>query len=327
MNKDGFWPLLRVRICSVAIFLAVCLLGLLVFSYLGQYSFYAELVSNFRLQVLVGLVIAGVAIGVLGGLHRWMVWLGFGWVLVLLGAGWSIFPETTRGARASQMTNTVRLMTFNILGSNETPQRVVEVITENRPDAVVIIEYSSEWTQYLQPLHVDYPYRLEQPRWHGFGIAVFSKFPITDSSVRQLAADRTDSPMLIAMMDLGSSGVLRLAAVHLLAPMQPDRMSIRNQQMKEIEGLLPTDGIPTVLVGDFNCVPWSPFMQELMEGTGLHDSREGWGYQGSWPTSFWPMLIPIDQALVSDDVNVVDRQVISASTGSDHLPILLEIAL
>ena len=316
---------LRIRFCRVAIGFSGCALGLLVFSYFGQYSFYAELVSNFRLQVLIAVATTGVAIGLLGGMRWWVAWVGIGFVLVLLGVGWSIFSGPARGIQPGQWTEAVRLMTFNVLGSNETPQRVVRVISENRPDVVAVIEYSSDWTQHLQPLHADYPYRLVQPRWHGFGIALFSKFPIVGSSVHQLADDRTDSPMLIATLDLGSEKVLRLAAVHLLAPMQPERMSIRNRQMKEVEHWLPPKDVPTVLVGDFNCVPWSPFMKALMRGTGLRDSRDGWGYQGSWPALFWPMLIPIDQALVSSDVAVIDRQVIADPTGSDHLPVLLEI--
>ncbi len=49
-------------------------------------------------------------------------------------------------------------------------------------------------------------------------------------------------------------------------------------------------------------------------------------FQWSWPASFWLLAIPIDHALVSEDVRVLDRRM-GPSIGSDHLPIVLDIAL
>ena len=102
-------------------------------------------------------------------------------------------------------------------------------------------------------------------------------------------------------------------------------MTVRNQQIQELAKHLPKGSEPTVLLGDFNCVPWSPFLQEMLTVTGLRDSRRGFGYQGTWPSDFWPMRIPIDQAFVSDNVVVIERGRLTQPTGSDHFPLLLEL--
>ncbi len=62
----------------------------------------------------------------------------------------------------------------------------------------------------------------------------------------------------------------------------------------------------------------------------LLDSRRGFGVQRSWPTSMkvsilGTMRIPIDHALVSRDVKVLDRRV-GPFIGSDHFPIMVDIA-
>jgi len=294
--------------------------GLLLFSFLGHYSFFAELVCNFRFQLLVAILLAAATIAYLGG-YRWAV----GLVLVTLLSGSTVFSDyLPRDIEADGMTK-ISVMSFNILGLNQSQDAVLEVISKNQPDVLVVIEYTSNWVGVFEALHADYPYRIEQPRWHGFGIALFSKFPFSNPTVHRLAASHTDSPMMVASFEVGGDVPLRVAAAHLLAPMGFTRMSIRNQQIQELIQRLPADSQPTVLVGDFNCVPWSPYLNELSNATGLRDSRRGFGYQGSWPSDFWPMRIPIDHAFVSDNLSVLDRKLIKDPTGSDHFPLLLEL--
>jgi endonuclease/exonuclease/phosphatase (EEP) superfamily protein YafD len=79
-------------------------------------------------------------------------------------------------------------------------------------------------------------------------------------------------------------------------------------------------------VGDLNTTPWGHAFRALVLDSGLRDSSRGFGFQWSWPASFWPLGIPIDHALVSDGVNVLDRRM-GPSIGSDHLPLVVDIQL
>ena len=294
--------------------------ALLLFSFFGRFSFFAELICNFRFQLILTVLFGAIVVALLGR-YRWALAL----LLVSLLSGATVFSNyLPRGVVKADRTR-VRVMSFNIYGLNETPGAVLDLIDSAQPDVVILIEYTSNWVPLCQGLQEDYPFRIEQPRWHGFGIALFSKYPLNDSSIFSLAPSATDSPVIVASLDMGVEPPLRLAATHLLAPMGYTRMAVRNQQIEELARQLPAGNVPTVLLGDFNCVPWSPFLQEMLALTGLHDSRRGFGYQGSWPSDFWPMRIPIDQAFVSDNVEVIDRKVLTQPTGSDHFPLLLEL--
>ena len=49
-------------------------------------------------------------------------------------------------------------------------------------------------------------------------------------------------------------------------------------------------------------------------------------YQGSWPTHNSMMQIPIDNALVSEEIHVHQRRILKADT-SDHYPLYLEFSI
>lgn len=81
-----------------------------------------------------------------------------------------------------------------------------------------------------------------------------------------------------------------------------------------------------MLLGDLNTTPWGHAFRWLVTESELRDTSCGVGFQWSWPASFWPPVIPIDHALVSEDVRVLDRRM-GPSIGSDHLPLVLDIVL
>jgi len=71
-----------------------------------------------------------------------------------------------------------------------------------------------------------------------------------------------------------------------------------------------------IFTGDLNLTPWSPYYKRLVEKTGLHNTKLGFGVEPSWiePATHvhLPALIigviklPIDHIFVSNDIKVVD---------------------
>ena len=189
----------------------------------------------------------------------------------------------------------------------------------------MVVEYANLWHPALQRIHDTYPHRLEQPRWHGFGIAVFSKLPLVKKRVLPTAGSRFDSPLVVATVNVGDRN-LRIAGTHLLSPMDRNRLEIRNLQISNIGRHLSAESEPTILVGDFNCVPWSPFLSDFLSRTGYRDSRQGFGYDGTWYANRLFLRIPIDHAFVSPQVKVHSRTV-GQSAGSDHFPVILDVSV
>ena len=302
---------------------AFILIALFAFSLCGRYSFAAELVSNFRAQILIGLFVC--IIGAIS-FQRW--WIG---ILLVIATFWcsvgvlSVYLQVVQPAPGDTK---IRIMSYNVLAENQSYQDVKKQIAKLNPDVVVIVEYDHQWHETMQSLIDDatYPHSTRAPRWHGFGIAIFSKLPLTNTRTIQLTPEITDAPMVTAEFMVGQQK-LRLAGLHVFSPVTANRLQIRNDQFTDAADFLSKSTIPTVVVGDFNCAPWSPFLDDFQNRLGYRDSRTGFGYQGSWNARYyWPTLIPIDHAFVSPEVHIHDR-FLGEPAGSDHYPIVVDLSL
>ncbi len=83
---------------------------------------------------------------------------------------------------------------------------------------------------------------------------------------------------------------------------------------------------PVIVVGDFNTSIWSPYYQQFVEKTGLRNGRHGFGIQPSWPTFLPLFYMPIDHCLLSSEFQVLNSR-IGENVGSDHLPIITDVAI
>lgn len=294
-------------------------LGLFVFSLLGRYFYFAELVCNFRCQIM--LMLIPFAIFALGA-RRWliggMILVALGWSMI--GIVWVYLP----GYQPPAGPQVLKVMSYNVWATNTNYAEIANQIREIDPDFVSILEYASNWHEALNCLNDRYPYQARIPRWHGFGIAMFSKYPLSDTKVMQLTELNTDNPFIMTNVTFGNQ-TIRMAAIHAVSPTTRYRLELRNQQFNEAATVLAGKDVPTVIMGDFNCAPWSPFLIDFVKVTGYRDSRRGFGYHSTWPSDKWMMRIPIDHAFVSDDVRVHNR-VVGKRSDSDHLPIILEVS-
>jgi endonuclease/exonuclease/phosphatase (EEP) superfamily protein YafD len=300
--------------------MAVIPVGLFYFSLLGRYSVLAELVCNFRCQIMFMLI--PFAILLMGGRRNWFSFFVFGTLVwSMIGIVWVYLPagNPPPGPRP------IRVMSHNVLGHNQNFVAVVQQIQEVDPDVFVAIEFSRNWTQAMDLLNEEYPYQIREARWHGFGIGLFSKYPIDEQRVYQLSRKMTDNPFILATINFGDQKI-RIAGLHTISPVNRFRMDLRNDQFRQAAKILAKEDVPTMVMGDFNCAPWSPFLTDFARTTNYRDSRQGFGYHASWPNEkYWPAQIPIDHAFVSNEIHVHSR-LIGRQCGSDHRPIVLEIS-
>ncbi len=297
------------------------LVGLLAF--FGRYSFFGELVGNFRLQIAVVIFLLG-ALLTYTQFRRWSALPYVVGIAVLFPIAWAFLPAQ----QSAPGPVTVSLLSYNILGNNEDREPVLETIQNHSADILVVIEYENSWVDAIETATSFYPYSIKQPASTGFGIAVFSKFPLTNPTVAK-STEADDIPVILSEIKIAQQSVL-LAAVHFLSPTSPERMAIRNEQMATVSRLIEEyqqdRELPVILVGDFNCVPWSPFVADMLNNLNLRDTRQGYFYQGSWPTFNWLARIPIDNAFVSQQIHVGKRSLLPV-TSSDHFPLYLEFSV
>ena len=222
--------------------------------------------------------------------------------------------------RAASTPDVTRLLMANVRTSNANRRGLLELVESTQPDAVLLLEVSEAWLADLAPLDGDYPHRLAEPRGDNFGIALYSRRPLTDGRIVQLGA--AGLPSIEAALE--GSG-LRLLLTHPLPPMGSGAAAQRDRQLEAVARRARELGPRVVLAGDLNATPWSPVFSRVLDLGALRDSRDGFGLQPTWSAGLPDLArIPIDHFLVGRDVRVLHREV-GPRIGSDHLPVLVEL--
>jgi len=214
-----------------------------------------------------------------------------------------------------------RVVSANVLASNRNSKLFMNFLSDESPDFILVMEVDDHWSDVLEELHVDYPYSVIQSRKDNFGIALFSRLPIASQRVEYL--DEADVPTIVATIQLDEQ-VLQVVGTHPVPPVGKTNSRLRNQHLSSLADLVVRLPGPVIVVGDLNTTCWSPHFHDLVKQSGLRDSRQGFGVQPTWPNSAWLFRIPIDHALVSDDLIVTQRYV-GPDIGSDHRPIVIVV--
>jgi endonuclease/exonuclease/phosphatase (EEP) superfamily protein YafD len=216
----------------------------------------------------------------------------------------------------------LRVMEINLLRENGHSNEALRVIGEADADIVVALELTPAWLERLAPLRAKYPHVAAEPQEDCFGLAVFSRHPITDTRVLWLGYGFV--PTLRMTLDVNGRAI-DLIATHPPPPKDGEYSDVRNEQLRDLAREAATRKHPQLIVGDLNATPWTPHFRGLIREGHLHDSGRGAGLGGTWP-SFAPswLRIPIDHVLMSPELRVVSRRV-GRPFGSDHVPLVVEV--
>jgi endonuclease/exonuclease/phosphatase (EEP) superfamily protein YafD len=215
----------------------------------------------------------------------------------------------------------LRIVMANVLVWNRDFDALARLIERERPDVVGLVEVDADWIKGLAQLHPQYPYRLDVP-FGAMGLALwFRDRPVLMEPPRVLV--KGGWPVLHAVIDFGG----QTRHLWLAHPCSPLRRLGRPPGQAELMALaeeVRRSGGSRIVIGDLNCTDGSPFFHDFLQKSGLRDSRLGFGRQPSWPAGK-PYRLALDHALVSEDLAVVDRR-LGPEFGSDHLPLILELA-
>jgi endonuclease/exonuclease/phosphatase (EEP) superfamily protein YafD len=322
----------RSLVASFLVTIAVAGMLLMLVSWAGRWMFAAELLASFQLQM--GLVGVGLAVllGFWGSRKTTLALLAMSLATLAnpLGAYW---PATFGDA---DETKRLRLMTFNILLVNRQEALIKRTILDANVDVALIVEYTPAHEKMLDDLWELYPHQIREPRNCGYGLAILSKHPISEHEIDHLTHqpettpvdsyfEWKDDPYIHAVVDWQGQKI-HVLGVHLFNPTSFSQFLRRTQQFERLAELVrPYQGQRLIVMGDLNCIPWSPFFRDFLAATGLRDSRAGFGYHGTWPSGGNLLSIPIDHVLLSNAVAIHHREVLPYA-GSDHFPVVCDVS-
>lgn len=239
-------------------------------------------------------------------------WLYFTWVTL----PWTVLPLAGNNPKADGL----KIYSWNIWAMNQLPDEVLKLVRAADADILILIEVTHANTEKLKVLESEYAESHWVPDYTGKGIAVLSKIPGTTFQTLNLA----DQGMPAIEAELPStikSKAMRMIAVHTRSPDLHQRTLDRNLQLEGLTEWIQHSNQPSLIIGDLNITPWSPPFARLIAQGHLKDSRTFRGNFASWPTDLGRFAIPIDHALVANEIEVLYRGVGEIAPDSDHRPI------
>jgi endonuclease/exonuclease/phosphatase (EEP) superfamily protein YafD len=213
----------------------------------------------------------------------------------------------------------LRLVAINVHTANERADLVLDFLRSAHTDVILLMEVNERWMSDLSPLHNSHPHVVAEPREDNFGIALFSRIPLTNDAVIELGD--AGVPSITAQIRVGAQK-LTVLGTHPLPPGSSEYARLRNGQLREIATQVRAQSGPVIVLGDLNVTPWSPYFADLLRDSGLKNTSQGRGLYGSWPAWLPVGRIPLDHCLASPSIGVINKQ-LGPSVGGDHLPIVI----
>lgn len=301
------------NIGSAIVSLAVCG-GLISLTGLASdYHVLFDIVSQFRIQYMVGLVVA-IFLALI--LKRWVVTVLL--LLVFAVHGYAViqahrplqtqYPDTTVG-------KLLTVSSVNLLASNRKKSDAIQTLRNVNADIFVFIEFTPEWDNALSGVLSDYQHAYKQAANNPFGIAIYSKYPI--SAARSLEFSATYKPALDVSIEHNNTEV-RVLAVHPPPPVSTATWIDRNTQLATIADIAHGHQGPLIVAGDLNTTHWSSAFSQMEKSAVLFNARRGqYRIHHTWPSGQWILGVPIDHILVNRFLAVSDFQS-QPLPGSDH---------
>lgn len=286
--------------------------------FLGRWSWALDLISHFRAQYAVLLVLSAAALLLARQPRAAALAALFAAVNVV-----TIAPLYVRAGPPPAAARAYRLVFTNVNRYNERESEVVAFVRSAGADFVLAAEVTPRWAAALASLDNDFATVATRPREDYWGKALLSRFTPREAELHPFPSG--DYPALVAQFDLDGRA-LTLVVGHPLAPVNSYAWADRNATLADLAAYAASLPGPRLVCGDYNLSPWSPFFDDLLQDSGLRDARQGFGLQTTWPAGSLPLRVPLDHCLASPEISIHDFRA-GPDVGSDHLPIVVDFSI
>jgi endonuclease/exonuclease/phosphatase (EEP) superfamily protein YafD len=226
------------------------------------------------------------------------------------------------GGTAKPTGTPLRIATFNVFTANTRYDDAVKWIRETAPDVIFLPEVDPVWANALRPLLDSHPHAIDHPVEGNFGFAFYSKLPILSREI--IPCGRLEIPLLKARLR-GPAGEFVFFGAHPVPPTTEFWSSERDEFLQVMAAEVSKEPLPVIVAGDLNATRWSRGMKPLWEA-GLIDSSLGHGVGSTWMRGSLLFAVPIDHVLFRAPGAICPKRWIGPELGSDHRPVVAEIA-
>ncbi len=304
----------------VVVIPAVALAVVTLAAFFGRWVWWLDVLANFRAQYVVALAVLGLIIM----MSKWRKtgYAVLGVALLNLIVVLPLYVGAPADVRIDA--ETIRVMTFNLLSTNEEYSEVIEYIQTIDPDLIFLHEASRPWEVAMESAGLDY--QIIRPRSDDliFGTLVLVRGSDVTAVSHGFAASAPRA-VSVEFTPEGWSTTLSVLGTHPLAPTDSERAELRDAQLGFASEWAAGQSGAFLIAGDFNSTPWSWPFRRLLDMADLRNSQRGFGLQPSFPASSNLLLrVPIDHVVHSPALEVTARQ-LGPALGSDHFPLIVDL--
>lgn len=291
-------------------------------AFFGRWVWWLDVLANFRAQYLVGLIVLGLVLM----MSKWRR-VGYGVLATALVNLVVILPLYVGSpGDPDPAAPSIRVMSYNLLSTNESYSEVIEYIETIDPDLVLLHEASRPWEVAIDSAELDYVVRRPRADNLIFGTLVM----VRGEEIETLSygfAEAQPRAVEINYRPTGWPQGISVLSTHPLAPTDQERAHLRDAQIGFAAEWSSDRSRPFLVVGDFNATPWSWPFRNLIAIADVENSQIGFGLQPSFPaTSAFLFRVPIDHLVHSASFRVSDRR-LGPALGSDHFPLVVDLEL
>ncbi len=285
--------------------------------FLGGQSWAFDVLSSFRVQYFLVLLVVGLLYGVFFSRSMSALFLVMAAVNMFV-----IAPLYFDDPVPPDGSDTLSIVSFNVQSRSSNRDQVSRWIESTGPDLVFLLESNADWEAHASGVP-GYEVRSEIPADRTYGITMLSR---EDYPVELLRVGEIRDSVLRVEATIGRQEVV-VFAVHARAPSSSSSAAARDEVLQGVTELAAAETLPVIVVGDLNATPWSYAFHALASEADLENSLNGYGYQASWPGDLPIFLqIPIDHLLHSPDLTTVNR-LLGPDFGSDHRALYVSVGL
>ena len=281
-----------------------------------------------RLQIAAGLLAACALFALTAPLDQFAIPL---LALGLAAFAWQarrIYPYTpfarAQSRRAGSGHNLkMKMLIANVLMTNRRADALLELVREAEPDIILAAETDDWWDARLAPLLSSHPHALRRPQSDTYGLHFFSRLPLSKAELRFLV--EPDVPSIFVEVDLRPGCRVALWGLHPHPPLPGDDTEERDAELILVAKEAGARRGPRIVLGDLNDVAWSDTTRLFQKLSRLLDPRVGRGLYATYPARLPILRWPLDHLFHSSDFRLTRIETLRRF-GSDHLPILIELA-
>ncbi|WP_430408729.1 endonuclease/exonuclease/phosphatase family protein [Kordia sp.] len=235
-------------------------------------------------------------------------------------------PIATLFKKTKKESNTITVISVNVLQSNTDYQQLIKLVNEVQPDILLTLETNKAWENALKEIEANFSYTYKVPKENRYGMHFYTKLKVENVDEHYFI-EETRPAIEVHMFDRDGNDFVFLG-IHPPPPSPTEKPTAKQKdaELMKVAKLVRELQSPSIVTGDFNNVCWSRSAKLFAKVSNLQDSRLGKGIHATFPVRPSIMRFPIDLLFSSKEIKVHNIKTLP-DIGSDHLPFYCEFTI